>query len=172
MSSITNIDLGVVDNDNLGDSIRIGFFETNKNDAFLQNKTTDESTSKTADFVTCAKINVRNEFSANILYDGYLTYSSASATPVFIGGSPNFHLTSETAITLNNPTGMVAGKTQRGMIVAEAEITVAGTYWKNSGGTNLGVPDGKTYDTYVYTYIQISETLLILSFLAGVDGGI
>ena len=109
----------------------------------------------------------------NMVYDDYIINSNASATVVFRSTSANYHLTSEANITLNDPTGVVAGSCQSGIIVAEAPILLTGTMWKHAGGlTIIGVPEGFIYDTYSYMYVQIDENTILLSFIGGINGGI
>lgn len=167
------VKLGIVDNDNLGSSLRTASVINNYNDSVIQDKTTSESTNRVSDIANCAKTNVRNVMGSNMIYADYITNSNASATIAFVSTSANFHLTSEADITLNNPTGVVAGSCQKGIIVAEAPIITTGSMWKSAGGTTIiGVTDGLTYDTYSYMYIQIDENIILLSFIGGIDGGI
>lgn len=167
------IKLGKIDNDNLGSSLRTGFTINNNNDAVIQDKITLESTNRALNIAECAKTTSRNVMTANMLYSDYEVNANASATVAFISTSANFHLTSEADITLNNPTGLVAGNCQKGLIVAEAPIVATGSFWKSAGGTTIiGVPDGFTYDTYSYSYIQIDETTILLSFMGGINDGI
>lgn len=167
------VKLGTVDNDKLGSSLRTASIINNYNDYIIQGKTTLETSNRILGVAECAKTNARNVMTGNMLYSDYITNANASATVAFVSTSANFHLTSETDITLTNPTGLVAGKCQKGIIVAEAPIVTVGTFWKHAGGTtNIGVPDGFTYDTYSYMYTQINETIILLSFIGGINGGI
>lgn len=167
------VKLGQVDNDNLGSSLRTASIINNYNDEVLQQKTILESTNRTLNIADCAKTNARNVMTGNMVYTDYITNANASATVNFVGTSANFHLTSEADITLNNPTGVISNLCQSGLIVAEAPITSTGSMWKSGGGTAIiGVPDGFTYDTYSYMYIQVNSTMILLSFIGGINGGI
>ena len=167
------VNLGIVDDDNLGASLRTASIINNNNDAVLQNKTSLATSNRVLSVAECAKTNSRNVSTGNMLYDNYTIDSGPNTAIAFVSASANYHLTSETTINLNNPTGVVAGKTQRGVIIAESPIMTAGSMWKYAGGTTIiGVPEGSTYDTYIYEYLQIDENIILLSFTGGIDGGI
>lgn len=167
--AFSEIALGVTDDDRKGDTLRTAAIKINGNDTHLTDKIAKEVIDRTEAVATCAKTNARNLFTGNIIH-GYIEYSSPSVSPAFCSTSPYFWLSSITDITLGNPTGLTAGKNQKGFIVATSKITSVGSTWKHAttgAGESIGVYSGIEHTIYVYRYVQLNTSIVFISLLAG-----
>jgi len=168
--AIIKINTGNVANNKKGDTLRNAALKINRNSANLLSNIEDESEFLDDALIDVAKTNVRNKFTGNIIYTGYSILTGTSVTPSFTDTTPDFHITDTGNITLNNPVNIISGKNQKGLIISDGKIKDAGDFWSfgKTGETHiLGSSGSDLYTTYVYRYIQVSDTLILISLLAG-----
>ena len=159
--SIIQINTGLAADNNQGDTLRNASIKINRNDFNLDAAIQNEGLYLTDALAEVAKVNVRNTFTGNIIYENYTVLPGTSVTPAFTNTTPDFHFTDEGDITLNNPLDIGAGKNQKGIIISEGKIVSFGSMWKP------GVDSGITHNTYVYRYVQVNEALILISLMAG-----
>ena len=168
--AIIKINTGKVANNKKGDTLRNTAIKINRNDANLLVNIQNESQYLDDALVDVAKTNVRNKFTGNIIYSNYSVLTGTTVTPSFTDTAPDFHITDTGDITLNNPSNIISGKNQKGLIISEGKIKSSGDMWSfgKTGSTHvLGVSSDDNYATYVYRYIQVSDSFILISLLAG-----